>query len=44
MTDAASLDAEAREVLGAGRRTAVEPLVHNPKNGVTARCVAGPSR
>ncbi|MEU0116495.1 hypothetical protein ABZ137_23070 [Streptomyces bobili] len=38
MTGTASLGAEAREVLGAGagRRTAVEPLVHNPKNGVTA--------
>src|SRR5688500_12363324 len=28
-------EAEAHEVLGAGR-VAVEPLIHNPKNGVTA--------
>ena len=38
MTDIASPDPEAHEVLGTGvgSRTAVEPLVHNPKNGVTA--------
>ncbi|MFF8972888.1 aminoglycoside phosphotransferase [Streptomyces sp. NPDC014995] len=38
MTDTASPDAEAREVLGAtgAGRTVLEPLVHNPRNGVTA--------
>ncbi|CAM5514345.1 aminoglycoside phosphotransferase [Streptomyces aurantiogriseus] len=38
MTDIASLDVEAREVFGAAGagRAVVEPLVHNPKNGVTA--------
>jgi hypothetical protein len=35
MPETALLDTEARDVLGTGR-TAAEPLVHNPWNGVTA--------
>ncbi|CAL9409294.1 hypothetical protein SUDANB105_01615 [Streptomyces sp. enrichment culture] len=32
----ASPDTEAREILGGAGRPVLEPLVHNPKNGVTA--------
>lgn len=43
MPETAVMDAEVREVLGPGRAV-FEPLVHNPRNGVTAgvwRVVAG---